>query len=86
LTRIHDPCGTAAARLTVAVCCVPEIASITGHSLTQVTAILDAHYLSRDSNPGLSATQKLEAHEKGPQSPTAERRPGICCLTVWKYW
>ena len=50
-------------------CSVPEIASITGHSLKQVTAILDALYLSRDSSLGVSAIQKLEAHEKGTKSP-----------------
>ncbi|MGR3519725.1 MAG: hypothetical protein ACU0AX_08645 [Roseovarius sp.] len=61
--------GTAVTRLAVADCSVPEIASISGHSLKQVTAILDAHYLSRDSKLGISAIQKLEAHEKGTKSP-----------------
>ena len=65
----HDLRGTAVTRLAVAGCSVPEIASISGHSLKQVTAILDAHYLSRDSALGISAIQKLEAHEKRTKIP-----------------
>jgi len=65
----HDLRGTAVTRLAVAGCSVPEIASITGHSLKQVTAILDAHYLSRDSRLGVSAIRKLEEHEKRTKSP-----------------
>jgi len=65
----HDLRGTAVTRLAVAGCSVPEIAAITGHSLKQVTAILDAHYLSRDSKLGISAIQKLEEHEKRTKSP-----------------
>ena len=53
----HDLRGTAATRLAIAGCSVPEIAAITGHSLRQVAAILDAHYLSRDSALGVSAIQ-----------------------------
>lgn len=41
----HDLRGTAVTRLALAGCTVPEIASITGHSLKDVEAILDAHYL-----------------------------------------
>jgi len=41
----HDLRGTAVTRLAVAGCTVPEIASITGHALEDVQAILDAHYL-----------------------------------------
>jgi len=65
----HGLRGTAVTRLAVAGCSVPEIASITGHSLKQVIAILDAHYLSRESKLGISAIQKLEAHEKRTNSP-----------------
>lgn len=61
----HDLRGTAVTRLAIAGCTVPEIAAISGHSLKQVTAILDAHYLSRDSQLGLSAIRKLEAHKNG---------------------
>jgi integrase len=37
----HDLRGTAVVRL-------PQIAAVTGHSLKDVEAILDAHYLGRD--------------------------------------
>jgi integrase len=60
----HDLRGTAVTRLAVAGCEVPEIAAITGHRLNKVAAILDSHYLSRDSALGVAAIRKLEAHEK----------------------
>src|SRR5215207_3329297 len=41
----HDLRGTAVTRLARADCSVPEIASLTGHSLADAQAILDAHYL-----------------------------------------
>jgi integrase len=56
----HDLRGTAVTRLAKAGCTVPEIATITGHSLRDVGAILDSHYLSRDSALGESAIRKLE--------------------------
>jgi len=59
----HDLRGTAVTRLAIAGCEVPEIAAITGHKLSKVAAILDSHYLSRDSALGASAIRKLEAHE-----------------------
>jgi hypothetical protein len=39
---------------------VPEIATITGHSQRDVCAILDAHYLHRDTELAWSAIGKLE--------------------------
>ena len=39
---------------------VAEIASITGHSLRDVHAILDAHYLHRDPKLAWNAIRKLE--------------------------
>ena len=42
----HDLRGTAVTRLAVAGCTEAEIATITGHSLRSVRAILDTHYLS----------------------------------------
>jgi integrase len=57
----HDLRGSAVTRLAVAGCEVPEIASLTGHSLADVNAILDAHYLSRDVRLAESAVRKLEA-------------------------
>ncbi len=65
----HDLRGTAVTRLSIAGSTVPEIAAITGHKLKQVEAILDAHYLSRDSALGVSAIRKLEAHETGTKIP-----------------
>ncbi len=42
--HFHDLRGTAVARLALSNCSVPEIASITGHSMKTVQEILDAHY------------------------------------------
>lgn len=65
----HDIRGTAVTRLAVAGCSEAEIATITGHSLRDVGAILDAHYLSRDSQMAESAIRKLETHGSGTKSP-----------------
>ncbi|MCB5411826.1 tyrosine-type recombinase/integrase [Pseudogemmobacter sp. CC-YST710] len=59
----HDLRGTAVTRLAIAGCSEAEIGTITGHSLRDVGAILDAHYLSRDSRMADSAIRKLEAHK-----------------------
>jgi hypothetical protein len=45
----HDLRGTAVVRLAIAGASVPQIAAVTGHSLKDVEAILDAHYLGRDT-------------------------------------
>jgi hypothetical protein len=47
-------------RLAIAGATEPEIATITGHSLRSVRAILDAHYLARDPALAESAIRKLE--------------------------
>lgn len=60
----HDLRGTAVTRLAIAGCTEAEIATITGHSLRSVRAILDTHYLARDPALGESAIRKLE---RGPQ-------------------
>jgi len=60
----HDLRGTAVTRLAVAGCTVAEIATITGHSLRDVGAILDAHYLRRDHQLAVSAIKKLETRTK----------------------
>lgn len=65
----HDLRGTAVTRLAIAGCTVPEIAAITGHSLGRVGAILDSHYLSRDSGLAQSAITKLEKHRKSTDFP-----------------
>ncbi len=62
----HDLRGTAVTRLALAECTEAEIATITGHSLRDVRAILDAHYLSRDPALGVSAIRKLEMRTKTP--------------------
>lgn len=65
----HDLRGTAVTRLAIAGCTEIEIATITGHSLKDVGAILDAHYLSRDSALAESGIRKLERHEMGTKTP-----------------
>jgi len=59
----HDLRGTAVTRLALAGCSVPEIATITGHSLKDVESILDAHYLGRDVRLAEEAIRKLEKKE-----------------------
>lgn len=61
----HDFRGTAVTHLGLAGCTVPEIATITGHSLKDVETILDRHYLNRDRAMGESAIAKLEKHRPG---------------------
>lgn len=60
----HDLRGSAVTRLALAGCTEPEIAAITGLSLKDVSAILDAHYLSRDAGLAESAIRKLERGTK----------------------
>jgi integrase len=62
----NDLRGTAVTRLALAECTEAEIATITGHSLRGVRAILDSHYLSRDPALGESAIRKLETRTKTP--------------------
>jgi integrase len=62
----HDLRGTAVTRLAVAGCTEAEIASLTGHSLRDVGAILDAHYLHRDPELAGKAIAKLETRTKIP--------------------
>lgn len=51
-------------RLALAEATVPQIATFTGHSLKDVEAILDAHYLGRDVKLAEAAVLKLEARTK----------------------
>jgi integrase len=62
----HDLRGTAVTRLAIAGCSEMEIATLTGHSLRDVHAILDAHYLNRDPALAESAIRKLEKGTKTP--------------------
>lgn len=61
----HDLRGTAVTCLAIAGCTVPEIATITGHSLKDAETILSKHYFSRDRQLGESAISKLEKHGLG---------------------
>ncbi|MNL58420.1 Phage integrase family protein [compost metagenome] len=56
----HDLRGTAVTRLAIAGCSIPQIASITGHSLRDVESILDAHYLGGKVELADQAIAKLE--------------------------
>jgi integrase len=60
----HDLRGTAVVRLAIAGASVPQIAAVTGHSLKDVEAILDAHYRGRDIQLAEAAVLKLEARTK----------------------
>jgi integrase len=62
----HDLRGTAVTRLARVGATEAEIANITGHSLRDVHAILDMHYLARDPALGENAIRKLE---RGTNSP-----------------
>jgi integrase len=57
----HDLRGTAVTRFALAGSTEAEIAYNTGHSLRDVRAVLDRHYLHRDPALGESAIRKLEA-------------------------
>jgi integrase len=65
----RDLRGTAVTRLALAGCTEAEIATITGHTLRGVRAILDTHYLSRDSGLAESAIHKLEKSETRTKTP-----------------
>jgi len=54
----------AVVRLALAEATVPQIATFTGHSLKDVEAILDAHYLGRDIQLAEAAVLKLEKRTK----------------------
>jgi integrase len=62
----HDLRGSAVTRLAEAGCTSEEIASITGHSLNDVNAMLDAHYLSRTQALSDGAILKLERRKAEP--------------------
>ncbi|MGU3668186.1 tyrosine-type recombinase/integrase [Methylobacterium sp. A49B] len=62
----HDLRGTAVTRLALAGCTVPEIATLSGHSLSDVRSILDAHYFNRDPQLALAAIEKLERRTNSP--------------------
>jgi integrase len=63
----HDLRGTAVTRLAIAGCTEAEIATLTGHSLRDVHAILDSNYLRRDPSLAASAIRKLEKRTDSSQ-------------------
>lgn len=63
----NDLRGTAITRLAEAGCTVPEIASITGHTLRSVTSILEA-YLARTKGQASAAIEKLDDHRRNRTS------------------
>jgi integrase len=65
----NDLRGTAVTRLAVAGCTEAEIATITGHSLSEVRSILDKHYFHRDPRLAESAIRKLERNKTGGETP-----------------
>lgn len=60
----HDLRGSAVLRLAKAEATVPEIATFTGHSLKDVEAMLDRHYLGRDVRLAENAMAKLETRTR----------------------
>ena len=67
----NDLRGTAVTRLALVGCTEAEIATITGHSLRGVRAILDTHYLSRD--PALGESAITEARKRNKNSRLTSR-------------
>ena len=66
--RFNDLRGTAVTRLALSDCTVPQIASVTGHSLKDVERILQAHYLGGKFELAEQAMLKLETRYK-PEMP-----------------
>ncbi|WP_245419468.1 tyrosine-type recombinase/integrase [Phyllobacterium salinisoli] len=62
----NDLRGTAVTRLAQVEASVPQIATITGHSLRDVNTIIDSHYLNRDPRMAEEAIRKLETRTKIP--------------------
>lgn len=66
--HFHDLRGSAVVRLALADATVPQIATFTGHSLKDVEAILDKHYLGRDVRLAEDAVRKLDQKERRTKS------------------
>jgi len=66
----HDLRGSAVTRLSLAGASPQQAAGVTGHSLADVGAILDRHYLGDRPALAETAIQKLEANEKRTNSQT----------------
>ena len=70
----HDLRGTAVTRLALAGCTEAEIATITGHSLRDVRAILDTHYLAPRSGA---------RRERDPQARKGNKNSQLTAQLVW---
>jgi integrase len=64
----HDLRGSAVTRLALAGAPAPEIASVTGHSLSDVASILDRHYLGDRATLAENAIRRLERKGKRTKS------------------
>jgi hypothetical protein len=64
----HHLRGSAVVPRALASASVPEIATLTEHSLKDIEAILNTHYLGGDVKPAESAVRKLERKEKRTKS------------------
>lgn len=73
----HDLRGTAVTRFARAGCTVPEIATITQHSLKTVEQILDHYYLHRDTVMADNALRKRIQYELPNWTPNQRLRPKI---------
>lgn len=73
----HDLRGTAVTRLALAGCSTSQIASFTGHSLKDVEALLDAHYLGGRFELAEQAMTLLEKHQAVLQLSNAPPGGGI---------
>ncbi len=62
----NDLLGTAVTRPVLSGCTEAEIATITGHSMSDVRTVLDQHYIHRDPELAESAIRKLERRTKSP--------------------
>lgn len=67
----HDTRGTAVVMMARAGSTVPEIVSITGHSLRDAENILSKHYLAADRELADSAIRKVESHRAAKKAQAA---------------
>ena len=64
----HDLRGTAVTRLALVGCTEAEISTLTGHSMRDVPAILDANYLHRDPTLAERHSQARKENENSQLS------------------
>ncbi len=71
----HDTRGTAVVNLASAGSTIPEIVSITGHSLKDANTILNAHYLGGRTELGDAAIDKSEIQRAAKKARKGQRKP-----------